>query len=585
MDMSDNEAMGKVVNSTISGVLLEILKKHGIRHVFGLPAAQLGLVMNGASRDPWFRYYTTRHEEAAGHMAHALHLVSGEMAVCFGTVGPGATNLLPGVAAAWADNVPMLVLTPNNQLNRIDPGKDLLQNADQIALYKPITKWNAMIRSAERAPELIERAIYIARSGRPGPVHLDIPCDVGTWPCRHDLASIPSIPSPRPVPAAADIARVAEALRTAKRPLLIAGGGVARSGATGSFRALARRTGFPVTTSPKAFGVADFASAGHIGSNGILAGTALVRACAEADLIVALGCKFSTWIPVNKPPKYPVPAGQQIIQIDIDDSMLGKNAPITLGLTGDANETLLALLEALAANDRFAADRTWIDALAADHRAYRAQVNAIADARVTEGTQIANTAALMREVARVAPKDAIFCIDGGQTMEWALTCLQPKDASHVTFNPGMGHLGAGIPMANAAKVARPDSTVILVTGDGAAGCTIQELETAARYGLKIIVIVFNDKYWGMYRPFQEMVFQNENFGAKLSGVDFAAVARGFGCQGERVDRFDDLAPALTRALAAPGPVLLDVAADFTPHPMDQFWLDVVLHGFRLDAPS
>lgn len=583
MDMSESEAVGKVVNSTISGVLLEILKKHGIRHVFGLPAAQLGLVMNGASRDPWFRYFTTRHEEAAGHMAHGLHLVSGEMAVCFGTVGPGATNLLPGVAAAWADNVPMLVLTPNNQLNRIDPGKDLLQNADQIALYKPITKWSAMIRSAERAPELIERAIYIARSGRPGPVHLDIPCDVGTWPCRHDLAGIPTIPPARPVPAAADIERVADALRAAKRPLLIAGGGVVRSGATMRFRELARRTGFPVTTTPKAFGVADFASPGHIGSNGILAGTALVRACAEADLILALGCKFSTWIPVNKPPKYTVPAGQAIIQIDIDDAMLGKNAPVTLGLTGDADQTLKALLDAL--GDRFATDRTWIAALAADHRAYRARVDAIADARYSEGTQIANTAALMRELVRVAPKDAIFCIDGGQTMEWALTCLQPKDASHVTFNPGMGHLGAGLPMANAAKIARPDSPVILVAGDGAAGCTIQELETAARYGLKIVVVVFNDSYWGMYRPFQEQVFANENFGAKLSRVDFATVARGFGCQAERVERFEDLAPALARALAATGPALLDVATDFTPHPMDEFWLDVVLHGFRLDLPA
>ncbi len=572
--------MSTAINSTVSGVLVEILKKHGIRHIFGLPAAQLGLVMDGTSKDPYFRYATTRHEEAAGHMAHAVHLVSGEMAACFGTVGPGATNLLPGVAAAWADNVPMLVLTPNNQLDRIDPGKDLLQNLDQIALYKPITKWSAMIRSPQRAPELIERAIYMARSGRPGPVHLDIPCDVGTWDCSHDLDSIPSIDPARPVPAPGDIDKVVAALRNAKRPLLLAGGGVARSAATELFRTLVQRTGFPATTTPKAFGVVDFASPSHIGSAGVLAGSAMVRACQEADLILAVGCKFSSWIPVNKPPKYNVPAGQQIIQIDIDDSMLGKNAPLSLGLVGDARESLQLIVDALGKTPALAADRTWIASLQADYQGYRAQVDAIADSKYTAGTQIANSAALMREVARLAPRDSIFCIDGGQTMEWALTYLQPTHPGNVTFNPGMGHLGAGLPAANAAKIARPDSPVILVTGDGALGCTIQELETAVRCRLKTVMIVFNDSHWGMYRPIKEMIFQNEKFGSKLTNVDYSAVARGFGCHAEQVAHIEDLAAAFQRAMAAPGPALLDVRTDFTPHPMDMFWLEVVMQGAK-----
>jgi len=564
--------------STVSSVLVEILKRHEIRHVFGLPAAQLGLVMNGTSSDPWFRYATTRHEEAAGHMAHAVHLVTGEMAACFATVGPGATNLVPGVAAAWADNVPMLVLTADNQVNRIDPGRDLLQSVDQLALYKPITKWSAMIRSAERAPELIERALYIARSGRPGPVHLDVPCDVGSWPCSHDLGSIPTVATPRPVPGPADVERVAKMLRAARRPLLLAGGGVVRSGATQKFRELVRRTGFPVTTTPKAFGVAEFDGVSHVGSAGVLGGTAMVRACQEADVILAVGCKFSSWIPINKPPKYVVPRNQRIIQVDIDDSMLGKSAPVTLGLVGDARDTISLLLDALGHDKHFSADLAWIEGLKTEYRSFRAQIDAIADARTTQGTTIPNTAALMREVVRAAPRDAIFCIDGGQVMEWALTYLRPQDASHVTFNPGMGHLGAGLPSANAAKVARPDSTVILVTGDGAAGCTIQELETATRYGLKIIAVVFNDSHWGMYRPLGEYLFKNPRFGSKLTDVAFATVARGFGWQAERVTTIEDLAPALKRALASETSVLLDVPTDFTLHPMDGFWMEVVIQG-------
>ncbi|MCX7169976.1 MAG: thiamine pyrophosphate-binding protein, partial [Proteobacteria bacterium] len=511
-----------------------------------------------------------------------VHLVTGEMAVCFGTVGPGATNMVPGVAAAWADNIPLLALTPDNQLDLIDPAMDLLQALNQLALYKPITKWNAMIRTPQRAPELIQRAIYLARSGRPGPVHLDIPLDVDTGPqdCSYALDSPPVAAPARPVPGSGDIDKIVTALRAAKRPLLLAGGGVARSGATENFRQLMQRTGFPATTTPKALGVVEFASPNHIGSCGVLGGTAMVRACQEADVILAIGCKFSSWIPINKPPKYPIPAGQQIIQIDIDDEMLGKNTPVALGVVGDARDTLSLILEALGESGVSAADHAWIDALRKDYLAYRAQVDAIADSRFSAGTQIPNTAAVVREVTRMAPRDAIFCADGGQTMEWVLTFVQPSHPSNLLFNPGMGHLGAGLPFANGAKIARPDSPVILVAGDGAAGCTIQELETSVRNHLKIVMIVCNDSHWGMYRPFAELLFKNENFGSNLGDVDFATVARGFGCHAERVGSLEELPGAFKRAMAADGPALLDVRTDFTPHPMDGFWLDVVLKGAK-----
>lgn len=580
--MNAANALAVSETKTVSSVLLNILRKHNIRHIFGLPSAQLGLVMNGASSDQWFRYITTRHEEAAGHMAHATHLVTGEMAVCFGTVGPGATNLLPGVAAAWADNIPMLVLTGNNQVNLIDPGRDLLQALDQISLYRGVTKWSATIRSAERAPELIERALYIARSGRPGPVHLDIPCDVGSWACRYADGPAPIDP-PRPVPAATDVDRIARALREARRPLLLAGGGVARSEATERFRELARITGFPVATTPKAFGVAEFDGASLVGSAGFVSGPSVIRACQEADVILAIGCKFSTWTPINKPPKYPMPISQKIIQVDIDDSILGKAAPIWLGVVGDARETLAVIIEALGPTPRLSLDCGWSRELAAHQQAFRQTIDTIADERTTRGTNIANTAALMREVARIAPADAIFCIDGGQTMLWALTLLRPIDPAHVIFNAGMGHLGAGLPAANAAKMAQPDSTVILVSGDGATGCTVQELETTIRGGLKIVHIVFNDSHWGMYRPLGEMLFQNPRFGSKLTDVDFAAVARGFGWQAERVSRLEEFGDALRRALRASGSVLLDVDTDFTPHPMDQYLLDVIMDGVNLQA--
>ncbi len=568
--MTNPETITNAAHHTVSGVFVQILKKHEIRHVFGLPAAQMAMIMDGISRDPYFRYVTTRHEEAAGHMAHAAHLVTGEMAMCFGTTGAGAANLVPGVAAAWADNIPMLVVTPSNQVNAIDPDFDQLQHLDHMALYRPITKWSAQIRSAERAPELIERAIAIARSGRPGPVHLDIPCDVGTWKCTYDLDSIPILTPPRPVPASTDLDRVVRLLREAKRPLLLAGGGVARSGATTQFREFAALTGIPFMTTAKALGVADFAAPNYIGSCVFWGGRAVVRACAEADVILAIGCKFSTWIPIHKPPLLNLPRGQKIIQIDIDDGMLGKNVPVTLGLVGDARETLTALNNTFAGTQAFAFPAGWVQDLAKDRHDYLAEIDAVAETGAT-GNGTPNTAAFVRELARIMPPGAIISMDGGQVASWEMTYMQPRDPRHLAHSAGMGHMGFGIPAAIGAKIAHPDKPVIAITGDGAAGLTIQELETAARCGVKIVAVVFNDSAWGCYLPLEVHVFHNIRFGSTLTNVDFARVAEGFGCNGEQIDTVAQLAPALDRALKADKTTVLNVITTFTPHPMDSYW--------------
>lgn len=571
------------MQDTVSSVLLKILKKHGIRHVFGLPAAQLGLVMDGAGRDPWFTYMTTRHEEAAGHMAHAVAKTTDSMAVCFGTVGPGCTNMVPGVAAAWADNVPLLALTPNNQSYLIEPNRDLLQNAQQLKLYSAITKWNACVRYPQRAPELVERALHIARTGRPGPVHLDIPCDIGAAPCAHELDSIPSIEVPRPAPSGAELAKLVDLMRRAERPVLIAGGGVVRAGATGQFRELVRHTGFAAISTCNGYGVIPADAPSYLGGAGVLGGTALVRALQEADLVVAFGCKFSSFLPINKPPVYPVPKGQKIVQVDIDNEALGKNVPLALGLVADARACLEVLNEALASAGT-KADAGWLKAMREEKQRYRAEVDAIADATFTANTGVLNEAAVARAIARLIPDEAILVFDGGQAMEWSHTFMQPTHPQRFVFNPGMGHLGMGQPFANGAKAAHPDLPVILITGDGGMGCTVQELETAARYGLNVITLIMNDSYWGMYKPFGQML-NNDNFGTQLTEVDFSQVARGFGCHGERVSRLEELPGAFERAREAGRAAVIDIACDFTPHPMDGFWPQVVLEGVNFAPPE
>ncbi len=564
---------------TVSSILLKILKRHGIRHIFGLPAAQLGLIMDGASRDPFFRYVTTRHEEACGHMAHAIAKTTDSIAVCFGTVGPGAMNMVPGVAAAWADNIPMLVLTPNNQSTQVDPEKDNLQNANQLDIYRPITKWNAAIRYPERAPELIERAIYLARSGCPGPVHLDIPCDIGTQPCEHDLESIPVLRAPRPAPSPRELDAVADALAAARRPLLLAGGGVARSRAAGLFNRLALESGLPATTTMNARGCVAPDCPGHIGSGGVLAGRAVIKAFAETDLILSIGCKFSTWIPINKPPVYPIRPDQKVIQVDIDSDRIGKSVPAAIGIAADAGEFLQLLLERLPALE-LDADREWIAGLRSEYETYCGVVNGIADQTFLEGTTMLSEAAAARTIRDLLPEDAIIVFDGGQVMEWTHTFIHPNSPADYLFNPGMGHLGAGTPFANAAKLAYPDRPVICITADGAMGCTIQELETAARYELNTITIVLNDSHWGMYRLLGEAILHNPEFGTQLTDVAFATIAEGFGCYGEKVAGLEELPAAFQRAMQAGKPAVLDLAVGFTPHPMDDFWPVVVTRGME-----
>lgn len=570
------------MESTVSELIVALLKQAGVRYVAGVPAGQLLGVMDALGREPEITYVTTRHEEAAGHMADAISRVTDTLGVCFGTTGPGATNLLPGVAAAWADNIPLLALTGNNQSFLVYPAHDNLQDGDHVGLYRTITKWNAVIGSAERAPELVARALRTARSGRPGPVHLDIPVDIGFQRRSFERDGKPP-DSARPLGDPDLVARAAAALRGARRPVLLAGGGVVRSGATEAFRSLVALTAFPATTTLMGLGVVLPDHPSNVGSGGWYGGEAALRALQEADVVLAVGCKFSTWTVIDKPPAYPRRRGQTLIQVDIDPEMLGKNARIDIGIVGDARRVLDELVEALRGVS-FSMDPRWMETLAAERARYRALVNSIADQRAAGADEPLNEAAVARALAGIIDREAIVAFDGGQIMEWTHTFIPVAAPDRHLFTPGMGHLGFGQPFANAAKLAHPAREVVNVAGDGGFGCTVQELETAARYGLNVINVVCNDSAWGMYKPIEEKVFKNPRMGTRLGAVNFARVAEGFGCHGERVTRLEELPAAFARARASGKPAVLDVPVRFMPHPMDRLWMEIVFAGVELPIP-
>ncbi|QIB65428.1 thiamine pyrophosphate-binding protein [Kineobactrum salinum] len=373
---------------------------------------------------------------------------------------------------------------------------------------------------------------------------------------------------------------VVAALRQARRPLLIAGGGVARSGAVAEFRALVDHCDMLAMATANGRGVLHPDCPNNLGSAGLVSGQAAIDVGQQADLVLAVGCKFSTFTPIHKPPHYPKPDTQKIIQIDIDAASIGRAAPVETGLVGDARATLAALLEELGSEPLDQQDSAWKQAILKTRDENRTLYRESAkSSKVVGGSGLLNESAVAATIADLLPEDAIVVHDGGQTMMWTISHIQVTSPESSLFVPGMGHLGFGLPYANAAKLAHPERPVFCLTGDGAMGMTIQELETASRYGLNVIVVVFNDSYWGMYKPFGE-ILENPEFGTRLSTVDFATVARGFGCYAEDVMDLEGIAPAIERALACGRPAVLNIGVDFTPHPMDFLWPNIILDGFQ-----
>ena len=563
---------------TCGEVLAKSLKKEGVKFVFGVPGGQLFPFTEAVSREDGMEVITTRHEENAAHMADAVSRLTGTIGVCFGTTGPGATNLLPGVAAAYADSIPLLAITPNNQTFCTYPFIGSLQDGDHKNLYNPITKWNAVVQDWKRIPELVHTAFRQALSGRPGPVHLDIPSDI-----MFSKGSLEAFPEPRSYRAhgrpRADydlIEKAFKMLQSAQRPLLLAGGGVVQSEAWEEFFQFVKATGIPATTTPMGAGCVPADFEGFFGAGGWLGGNAVVKALQEADVVLAIGCRFSTWIGYGRPP---IMGGteQRIIHVDINSEIIGQNTDVALGIVADARAFLQDMWEIQKGEKQaFKINPKWHKELLDEYNAYMKQALEIANTH----SDPMNQATVSKEVAEFMDDDAIVTFDGGQAMEWSGTFVKIKNPRQKLFTPGMGHLGFGQPFANAAKLCCPERQVINIAGDGGFGCTLQEIETAVRYKLNVINVISDDRAWGMIKGGQ-MALYNNPVGVDLSDANYAEIARGFGAYGERVTDPIEIKPALRRALESGKPAIIDVITQTTGHLVDQYWVTLVLNQCQL----
>jgi len=542
-------------------ILLRCLAQEGIRYVFGIPGDQLNPFTDAIARlgpQLGVEFVMTRHEQAAAHMADAYARVTGRPAVCIGTVGPGAADLVPGVYPAWADSIPMIVITAQNQTWRSYPDHGSMQALEQVPLFAPITKWRALVNWRQRIPELVHAAFRIALSGKPGPVHLDIPSDVMT--AKGDADELPIPPPQRyraTTPPCGDPALVKEAARrlvAAERPLFHAGAGVLRAEATAEFVALAEYLQAPCTTS--------IAGRGAIPEDHplclIASGYGALGAQATADLVLLVGGRLGDLDFWGRPPAWGEPGAQTWIQIDICPESIGLNREVDLAILGDAKAVLRQLLDEVKGltgprqnppdyyQDALAAQAAWLAGF---------EENATSDAVPIHPLR------LVREVRSFFPRHAISVVDGGNTGVWAHYQNRVYEPRTFLMAADSGHLGVGIPYAIGAKLAAPERPVYLLSGDGAFMLNIQELETAARLNTAIVCVVANDRQWGMIKGGQKLAYDQRYIGVDFSDVRYDQVAQAMGCYGERVTEPGQIRPALERALASGRPAVLDVQID------------------------
>ncbi|WP_322047973.1 thiamine pyrophosphate-binding protein [Paraburkholderia sp. J67] len=554
-----------MISMSGGAALVRLLAPERVPFVFGVAGGKLVQFMRALAQQDAIRYVGTRHEAAGGHMAAAVYAATGRMAVAMGEVGPGAGNLLAAVASAYNNNVPMLALTSNNQQCASYPGRGMLMEMDTAAVFRPVTKWNAVVHDARRLPELVRTAFREALTGRPGPVHLDVPQDVLNRIHEFDEAVFEMPPSRYRVLSAGGAApeqidEAAQLLLGARRVLVVAGGGASMADASGELRALTHALGAAATATQMGIGAIDSEAPGFVGHGGVIGGPAIVQAFAEADVILAVGCRFSSWL-WNEHGAMVRP-DQKLIHVDSDPGIIGRNADIALGIVGDAKVVTRQLVAALG-KGRGAADPAWLDNLAHNWRAYREQLHALA-ASPPSAAGLMHPAALAAAVGEALPHDALATFDGGHTSFWS-NDLTPARAPRTRFHePGMAQLGFGLPAALALKLAFPDRPVFNLTGDGAFGFSIAELDTARRYGLNVINVVHNNSAWGVIRAGQQ---RNEfELGCELGGTEYARIAEGFGCHGEIVTSIEQLPHALERAMTSGLPAVLDCRVSFEPHP-------------------
>ena len=529
------------------------LKAAGVDTIFALPGGHIMPLLD-ACPDAGIRVIATRHEGAATLAAEGWALATGRTGVATVTAGPGFTNAFTGLADAGAGHVPVVLVGGRTALNQA--GRGAVMDIDQQAIAAPAVKWSTVCPDPSRISRFVAEALYRARAGRPGAVYLEIPQDVlaAGGPAPDLSEGFPDAP-PRPAAPRGDLELAAEMLRTAERPVIVAGSGAFWSGAAGELRAFSERSGIPVTTTSFARGVLPDS---HPNCLGFLLHGGL--AVVTADVVLVLGTAFNANLGYGRPPI--LSAEQRVIQVDVEPAEVGGNRRPDLAIAGDAALTLRALSELW----REPAERYqgWRDECgrfgALSVESWDRQVDGHEGELIHPGAVAREVAAFAREVAG---ESVTLVADGGDAVTWGLAYLYAEGPGRfLATTTALGTLGVGTPFGLAAAAARPGEPVLVVTGDGAFGLTAMEIETAARHGLPLVGVVANNAAWGDVKH-EGAGYNPQRVATDLGNCRYDVLAQALGGHGEHVVRLDQLRPALERSLSSGTAAVVNVETDPT----------------------
>ncbi|MCL6447645.1 MAG: biosynthetic-type acetolactate synthase large subunit [Armatimonadetes bacterium] len=521
-------------------ILVECLIEQGVDTIFGYPGGSV-LPIYDALYDSKIRHILTRHEQGAAHAADGYARASGRPGVCLATSGPGATNLVTGIANAYMDSVPLVAIT--GQVVTSQLGKDSFQEADITGITLPVTKHNYLVKDVRELSRVVREAFYLATTGRPGPVLVDIPRDVSAGLTEHEDPGPVNLPGYKPVtePSPARVSEAVQAILAAERPVIYAGGGVVNSGANAELLRFAELILAPVTAT--LMGLTGFPgdhplSLGMLGMHGSKYAN---YAVCECDLLIAVGVRFDDRV-TGRLDCFAREA--KIIHIDIDPAEIGKNVRVDIPIVGDVKKTLRALCERLEPR----LPGAWQEKIQRWKKEYPLTYEENGRLKPQQ---------VIREIYRATGGRARVATDVGQHQMWTAQYYTFTRPRSFISSGGLGTMGFGLPAAIGVQVACPDEVVFSISGDGSIQMNIQEMATAVNYDLPVKIAVMDNGYLGMVRQWQELFYNRRYSCTELRNPDFVKLAEAYGAVGRRVTKPEEVAPVLQEALAVPKPVMID----------------------------
>jgi len=523
-------------------ILIECLKREGVEVIFGYPGGQVLPLFDKIYDANFLKFILVRHEQGAAHAADGYARATGKVGVCIATSGPGATNLVTGIANAYMDSIPLVAIT--GQVKTFLIGNDAFQEADITGITRPVTKHNYLVKDVKDLARIIAEAFYIASTGRPGPVLIDIPSDVQladtefVWPQDIKIRSY----NPTYFGHPGQIKKAAKLISAAKRPIIYAGGGVITSGAHQELKKLAEKIKAPLTWT--LMGIGAF-PAEHELSLGMLGmhGTAYANhSIMGSDLIIAIGARFDDRVTGRLDAFAP---DAKVIHIDIDPSSISKNVRVDVPIVGDAKNILGELLEQI---EKIPDTSEWLKTVEAWKKKH--PMKYIDDDKLRPQY-------VVQQLYEITKGNAIITTEVGQNQMWAAQWYKYKNPRSFISSGGLGTMGFGFPAAMGAKLGCPQATVIDIAGDGSIQMNIQELGTCVCNKINVKVFILNNGYLGMVRQWQELFYKKRYSQVCISSPDFVKLAQSYGALGINVTKKEEVRPAIEKALATDNVVFVD----------------------------